>query len=351
MNAQHVGVTSGNTSQPMQSVTSPTSPAPVLATQRALWAYVGLLASALLLGVLWQRMVRTIPAGHHGVMFYRLGIGTSTERAWDEGLYIIAPWNQLTAYETRLQTRSVSFKVPSEEGMEMNISVSLRFRPHAESLGHLHKDIGPDYFDRLILPEVHGHLRKVLGKRKAQAIYTGAHDILEEIAHVPLIGRLRWSTNQPGRSDQEVPAPPYVLLEELRVLDIVRPSLVADAVNEKQRQEQLSLEYKHRLQREEQEAERKRIEATGIHDYNHIVGSLNSDVLKWRNLETTLELARSNNTKVVVLGSGQGAPPMMLNLGDTAPAGLPTAEKSMQGTAAAKAPALPTVHSNSKRSP
>lgn len=329
----------GKTSQSMQPEPPPTSrPAPVLATQQALWVYVALLTCALLLGVLWQRMVRTIPAGHHGVMFYRLGIGTATERAWDEGLYIIAPWNQLTAYETRLQTRTVSLKVPSEEGMEMNVSVSLRFRPHIESLGHLHKDIGPDYFDRLILPEVHGHLRKILGKRKAQAIYTGAHDILEEVAHVPLIRRLRQGANQPGRSDQEPPAPPYVLLEELRVLDIVRPTLVADAVNEKQRQEQLSLEYKHRLQREEQEAERKRVEAAGIRDYNHLVGPLSPDILKWRNLETTLELARSNNAKVVVLGSNPGTLPMMLNLGDSAPAGERAAEKSAQGTPPAKKP-------------
>ena len=287
-----------------------------IATQR-LWFYIGLLTSALLLGALWNRVVRTIPAGHHAVMYYRLDGGTSTARAWDEGLYLIAPWNKLTAYETRLQTRTVSLKVPSEEGMEMSVSVALRFRPYVESLGYLHKDVGPDYFERLILPEVHGHLRKILGKRKAQEIYTGANGVLEEIARVPVLSRLRVELGQGGRPDNLQQDPPYVLLEELRVLDIVRPTLVADAVNEKQRQEQLSLEYKHRLQREEQEAERKRVEAAGIHDYSRIAGTLSPDVLRWRNLETTLELARSNNAKVVVLGNSQGALPMMLNLGDS----------------------------------
>ena len=122
--------------------------------------------------------------------------------------------------------------------------------------------------------------------------------------------------------------------------------MVADSVNEKQRQEQLSLEYKHRLQREQQEADRKRTEAAGIRDYNLIAGQINPEVLRWRNVEATLEIARanveatrelakSNNSKVVVLGGGQGTMPMMLNLGEgslavprpTAASPEPTAKK------------------------
>lgn len=279
------------------------------------WLLIGLLIPALACAGLWKKIFITIPAGHHGVMFHRFSGGTLTERVFGEGLYVVAPWNVLAPYETRLNSRTVALKVPSEEGLEMEISISLRYRPYLESLGYLHKDIGPDYFERLILPEVHGHLRKVLGKKKAQDIYTGAREILEEIANVPVLSRLH---SRPGAPlSQKVPeAVPYVLLEELRVLDIVRPSLVANAVNEKQRQEQLSLEYKHRLQREEQEAERKRIEAIGIRNFKRIS---DTDILRWRNLETTLELARSNNAKIVVLGNGPGALPMMMNLGETPP--------------------------------
>lgn len=287
--------------------------------------YLGLLLVAIFVGFLWKRVLVTIPAGHHGVMFYRLSTGTVTDKLWGEGLYIIAPWNYLTAYETRLQARTILLKVPSEEGLEMGVSLSLRYRPYVESLGYLHQDIGPDYFERLILPEVHGHLRKVLGKRKAQDIYTGAREIMEEIAHVPVLGRLRRELVAGDRSSDGLDGPPaakpYVLLEELRVLEIVRPTIVADAVNEKQRQEQLSLEYRHRLQREEQEAERKRIEAAGIRDYNRIVGAIHPDVLRWRHIESTHDLASSNNAKVVVLDSSRAGLPVLLNLGDGTPAG------------------------------
>ena len=307
----------------------PMQPRPAFtnAYTQPLWLYVGLLSSALLGAMMWKLMVHTIPAGHHGVIFHRLSGGTLTERAWDEGLYIIAPWDSLTSYETRLQTRTISLKVPSIEGMEMSLTVALRYRPSIESLGHLHKDIGPEYFDRLVLPEVHGHLRKILGKRPAQVIYTGSNDILEEIARVPMLSRLRRELGQKDGSGELPQSPPYVLLEELRVLDIVRPTLVADAVNEKQRQEQLSFEYKHRLQREEQEAERKRVEAAGIRDYNLTIGKLQPEVLQWRNIEATQELARSSNAKMVLLGGSSGPLPMTFNLSEPSPTVACSAEK------------------------
>lgn len=284
--------------------------------ERTLWFYVTLLVSGLFLCLLWKQMVITIPAGHQGVMFYRFQGGTVTDKAWGEGIYLIAPWNVLTAYETRLQTRSVVLTVPSEEGLEMKISVALRFRPYHENLGYLHRDIGPEYFERLIRPEVHGHLRRILGKRPAHDIYTGAQNILQEVARVPVLGRLGRAHDDAARPGASEGKAPYVLLEELRVLDIVRPTSVAEAVNEKQRQEQLSLEYAHRLQREQKEAERRRIEAAGIRDFKNISGV---DPLRWRSVDATLELARSNNAKVVVVGSGQGTVPMMLNLGESAP--------------------------------
>ena len=329
------------------------SPPPVsfvdfTASERRLWFYVGVLACVLVLGFLWKRIVITIPAGYRGVKFDRLAHGTDTERIYGEGLYLIAPWNHLVSYETRLQSRKIELKVPSEEGLEMAVSLSLRFRPYTESLGHLHQDIGSDYFDRLLVPEIYSHVRRILGKRKAQDIYTGAHDILEEIAHVPpVLGRLRKDGVQSSGAESWPTDAPYVLIEELRVLDIVRPSVVTDAVNEKQRQEQLSLEYKHRLLREQQEAERKRVEAAGIRDYNNIIGELHPDVLRWRNIEATLELARANNSKVVVLGGGQTGMPLMLNMNDgAAPSGSPAAASDNSSPGQSGASAKPPIHSS-----
>lgn len=293
----------------MQTNGPPSLTASVDAYARRLWVYFGLLGAAILGALLWDRVMVTIPAGHHGVMYRRFGQGTLTERPFEEGLYVIAPWNKLTAYETRLQARTVTLKVLSAEGLELSISVVLRFRPYIESLGHLHQDIGPDYFDRLILPEVHEHVRKVLGTRPVQDISVGNRKILEELAHLSVLGRLR----RDRRADAQ--AVPYVLLEEMRTLDIVRPQRVLDAISEKLRQEQLALEYQHRLAREQEEAQRKRVEAAGIRDYNRIAGSVQPGLLRWRSVDAALELARSNNTKVVVFGGPSSGTPLMLNMG------------------------------------
>ena len=105
---------------------------------------------------------------------------------------------------------------------------------------------------------------------------------------------------------------------------MVRPSrrmVVESAIAERYRQEQLMLEYRYRLEREDQEAERKRTEASGIRDYYRIIDELTpeqlrwSDILHWRDIDAASSLAQSPNSKVVVLGGGEGN--MMFNLGDS----------------------------------
>jgi len=67
------------------------------------------------------------------------------------------------------------------------------------------------------------------------------------------------------------------------------------------------------LQKEEQEADRKRIEAKGIADFQDIVSKGISDqLLKWKGIEATEKLAGSSNTKVVVIGSGKDGLPLIL---------------------------------------
>ena len=174
---------------------------------------VGLLGFVLVVGALWKHVVITIPAGHHGVMFYRFGTGTVTEQTWGEGLYVIPPWNKLVSYETRLQAHTLRIEAPSLEGLQMGISVSLRYRPYVESLGYLHQDLGPEYFERLIVPELHMHLRRIFGRHSAHEIYNGDPQLLAEIARMPILGRLPRRAENGERPGAPPSAQPYVLLE------------------------------------------------------------------------------------------------------------------------------------------
>lgn len=270
------------------------------------YAYTTVVVLLLLIGFLWQRIFITVPAGNYGVMYRFFGGGTVTNRVWTEGLNIIPPWDKITIYETRLQTKTLKFDVLSEEGLSLDVEVAVRYRPNKEMLGFLHQDIGTDYFNRLIEPEVHAHVRRTFGARPAHEIYSSARDFLQELGQIPVLGRLDESAGKPS-------SVPYVIIQELKLMNIKLPAIVQAAIAEKYRQEQLMLEYRYKLDREEKEAERKRTEAAGIRDYNLIASRISPELLRWRSIEATAELAKAPNSKVVVLGGGQGAQ-MLLNV-------------------------------------
>jgi regulator of protease activity HflC (stomatin/prohibitin superfamily) len=270
------------------------------------YSYTTVIILLLLLGVLWKRIFITVPAGSYGVMYRFFAGGTVTNRVWKEGLNIIPPWDSITIYETRLQTQTLKFDVLSEEGLNLEVTVAVRFRPNKEMLGFVHQDIGTEYFQRLVEPEVHAHVRRTFGARPAHEIYSSARDFLQELGQIPLLGRLEEDSGKYSST-------PYVIIQELKLMDINLPDIVQTAIAEKYRQEQLMLEYRYKLDREEKEAERKRTEAAGIRDYNLIASKITPEILRWRSIEATAELAKSNNSKVVVLSGGQGAQ-MLLNV-------------------------------------
>ncbi|HMY18614.1 MAG TPA: prohibitin family protein [Polyangium sp.] len=297
------------------------------------YAYTTLIVLLLLLGFLWKRIFITVPAGSYGVMYRFFAGGTVTNKVWTEGLTIIPPWDNITIYETRLQTKTLKFDVLSEEGLNLDVEVAVRFRPNKEMLGFLHQDIGQEYFARLVEPEVHAHVRRTFGTRPAHEIYSSARDFLQELGQIPVLGRLEENNGKPMSEA-------YVVIQELKLMDIKLPEIVQQAIADKYRQEQLMLEYRYKLDREEKEAERKRTEAAGIRDYNLIASKVSPDLLRWRSIDATLELAKSPNSKVVVLGGSQGAQ-MLLNVDTNAMGGAPVAGV---GSAAALPPNNPPTN-------
>ncbi len=284
--------------------------------------YTVLIIFLLALGVLWPRVVVVVPPGHLGVMYRTVYGGTTTDRIWSEGLHIIPPWDRLTVYDVRLQQRKLDFKVLSDEGLTLGVNVVVRYHPYKEMLGYLQKEIGPDYFESLIQPEIESHIRRTFGGRPAHEVYASVRDVLQEVGQFPLIGKME-------KSVAGMVSHPYVYVQEIKLTQIDLPKIVENAIVEKYHQEQLMLAYKYKLEREEKEADRKRTEAAGIRDFNLIAGKISPDMLRWRSIDAALELAKSNNSKVIVLGGGPGNMAMQLNLGDAAnsPAAAEPADK------------------------
>jgi regulator of protease activity HflC (stomatin/prohibitin superfamily) len=264
--------------------------------EQRFYIYIAGLLVILTLAVLWPRMFITVPAGHRGVLFRTLQGGSVVDRTWPEGLHLIPPWDRLTLYETRAMTSDLEFSLLTKDGLELQINISVRYRPVVEMLGTLHQNVGPDYFKRVVSPDIESDLRRTVGDRTAYELYSTEGDILQSARASAL--------EQLGKQNIE--------LQELLLKKIVLPSIVREAIEEKHRQEQKVHEYEFRLQTEDKEAARKRIEAVGIRDFENIVGTIAPDVLRWRGIDATLELARSNNAKIVVVG-GDGRLPVLLD--------------------------------------
>jgi prohibitin 1 len=101
-----------------------------------------------------------------------------------------------------------------------------------------------------------------------------------------------------------------VHLHDLLITRLSIPKTLSDAIEKKMTQEQLLQEYQYRLAVEKKEKERKKIEALGIRLFEEVSGI---PILKWRGLDVTSEIARSNNAKVIVIGSGAEGLPVILN--------------------------------------
>lgn len=241
-----------------------------------------------------NRIIHNLGPGERGVLWSRFGGGTKLDRTYPEGLQLIFPWDRLYVYSVRIQELHDSVAVLSSNGLPITVSYSCRYHPFPASLPDLHQRYGPDYAETLVRPEVISALRVVIGNYRPEDIY--ARDeagLLDEI----------FTVLQANLTNHDVVVQD-ILVKELRLT----PELEA-AINEKLIQEQQALMYEFRLKSEEGERQRKIIEAQGIKSFQDIS---RIDILKWRGIEATLALAKSANTKIVVIGPGQSQMPIIL---------------------------------------
>jgi len=241
---------------------------------------------------------KTIEAGHLGVLFRPFGGGVDTKQTYGEGFHLIAPWNSLIEYDVRLQEKEESMDVLARNGLNIHIDVSVRFAPVASELPLLHREIGPDYMEKIVLPQIRASTRKVIGKYLPEELYSTKRDqIQEEIYH---------------ETDSLLRAK-HIHLDAVLIRSVKLPQSIAEAIERKLRQEQEAMEYEFRIQKEQKEAERKRIEALGIKQFQDIVSSgLNPYLLRWKGIEATQALANSQNTKIIIIGSPKDGLPLIL---------------------------------------
>lgn len=240
----------------------------------------------------------TIGNGERGVIFRRFSGGLDKDKVFGEGFHMKAPWDRIIIYNVKKQEREETLDVLSSNGLAISLDVSIRYKPEVERLGYLHNEIGEDYLNTIIIPEVRSSTRKVIGKYTPEELYSSKREVIQQeiLAQTKIV----LENN-------------FINLDALLIRSVILPESIKVAIESKLKQEQISQEYEFRIAKEKKEAERKQIEAEGIQKFQEIVSEGISDkLLKWKGIEATQDLAKSANTKVVVIGSGKDGLPIIL---------------------------------------
>ncbi len=259
--------------------------------QRLVPSFVFIFIGVLVLLTLGSGAFKTIDAGEKGVIFRKFAGGVDTSKVFQQGFHIIAPWNTMTPYNVRIKEVELkSIKVLTNNGLEIDMDLTLRYSLITEKVAVLHDRVGQNYENSIVIPEIRSATREVIGKYSPEELYSAKREIIQE--------------EITGKTESALKAK-YINLDAVRIRNVTLPPTIRTAIESKLRQEQESLEYDFRIQKETKEAERKRIEAEGIKEYQNIVSqSLSDRLLKWQGIEATKELADSENTKVIVVGGG-----------------------------------------------
>jgi prohibitin 2 len=291
-------------------------------------AVICLLVATLMGVVLAPFVLVTVPSGYVGVLWKRFGSGTVLDprQLRDEGMRFILPWNRLFLYDLRLQSATETYNAISRDGISLTATINIRYRLKRESVPQLHQTIGPNYVNALVSPEVGNRMREVIAEYTAEDVYSTKRAEIQGKIRQRAEAMLGEKMMVGGESAEDESASPYHVplyamlnLIDTLILGIELPSAVVTAINRKIEQYYISEEYKFRVAREIRESERKKIEAEGISEFQHIVSQgISPSYLRWRGIEATLQLAQSSNSKIVMIGSGQNVPIILGNL-DTAP--------------------------------
>ena len=246
---------------------------------------------AMLVLIALAQTVRVVPAGHVGVVDLFGRVDHATRKS---GLNIVNPLARVVDMSIKTQELKEVMDVPSGEGLTMQLEASVLFHLDPEQAAEVYQSVGPDYVSVILEPQFRSVTRGVTSQYDARALYTSER---EQLAH-GIAAELK-----------KLVEPRGVLIESTPLRKITLPARLAAAIEEKLGAEQESQRMQFVLAREKQEADRRRIEAQGIADFQHIVSQgINEQLLKWKGIEATQKLAESQNTKVVIVGSGQGRP-------------------------------------------
>lgn len=242
--------------------------------------------------------ITVVPAGHVGVKDF---FGSVSPNSLPPGVHLIVPFTRVHKMSIRTMELKETAEVPSKEGLTMDLEGSVLYRLDPSKAAEMYRTVGINYSEVVVVPQVRSAIREITASYDAKALYSSER---EQIAR------------ETFELVQKMTAGRGVIIESILLRKIGLPPVVANAIQEKLKREQEAEQMKFVLQKESQEAERKRIEAQGISDFQKIVAQgLSAQILEMKGIEATEKLAMSPNAKVVVIGNSKNGMPLILGGG------------------------------------
>jgi regulator of protease activity HflC (stomatin/prohibitin superfamily) len=256
--------------------------------------FIALLA-VLIVVIFFFSSVISIPTGNVGILTL---FGRVTGETLGEGIHVINPLKSVQKLSIQTQSIKESANTPSNEGLILALDTSLLFHLDRSKAAEVYQKVGSNYAEKVVEPTLRAAIRAATSAHTANALYTNARELVQQQLQDELTAQL---------------APRGVIVENVLLRDVQLPAMLKSSIEAKQQAEQDALRMSFILQKEKQEAERKRIEAQGIADFQKIVAQgISPQLLEWKGIEATEKLATSANSKVVVVGNSKNGLPLIL---------------------------------------
>ena len=260
-----------------------------------------------------------VPAGHVGVPVV---FGSVQFRSVPEGLHVVNPFADVVKLSVRTETYTMvatvdegqvrgddSIYALSADQVQMALDVTVAYKLVDRDAPWVYRNLSRQYVESIVRPAARTAVPEATAGFIFQEATSSRREELAERMRERLTQRIRALLSQYGDFKGT-----GVLIQQVFLRKIELPVDLKRAIEDKMRAEQEALRMRFVLDRERQEAERKRIEARGIADFQAIVTNGISDkLLSWKGIEATELLAKSPNAKVVIVGAGKGGLPVILN--------------------------------------
>jgi len=263
-------------------------------------------AVVLLLGVALSSF-KSIDAGEVGVQTL---FGKVQDEVLESGLHVINPLVEVTMFNTRTQNYTMSAKanegqvsgddairVLSSDGLEVTIDLSILYKVIPSKAPYIYQNIGENYEDNIVRPVTRTAIRDNAVNYQAVDLYSTKREEFQFKINKTISDNF-------AKNGLEV--------QQILVRNITLPESVRQSIESKIQAEQDAQKMQFVLQKERQEADRKRVEAQGIADYQKIISTgLTEQQLQYQTILAQRDIALSPNTKIIIMGNGKGAPIML----------------------------------------